>query len=592
MVRPPLVQRTPINTHSDPLFLALPPLLRRIYLNRGISQSNQLDKKLSSILAPAGLKGVEQAVDILLAAFKARQKIIIVGDFDADGATSCALAVLALRAMGAADVDYLVPDRFRFGYGLTPAIVDVAASQQPHLIITVDNGISSLEGVAAAQAAGIKVVITDHHLAGAELPNADAIVNPNQPGCDFESKNLAGVGVVFYLMAALRARLRLLNWFDTENITPPNLADYLDLVALGTVADVVPLDKNNRVLVFQGLKRIQAGRCRPGISALLRVAKREPAGIAAADLGFAVGPRLNAAGRLDDISLGIECLLAEDESVALALAEELDTLNQERRQIENGMKEEAILVLKKLRIGENGRLPWGVALYNTGWHQGVVGILASRVKELHNRPVVAFAPASAAFQNTEPDADGEIKGSARSVPGFHIRDALEAIATQNPDLIIKYGGHAMAAGLSIKHKDFKVFSAAFDKQVRLMLAESDLRGEILSDGVLSASELSLEWAETLRNEGPWGQGFPEPIFEGEFELLQQRIVGEKHLKLVLSRADSNCVVDAIAFNVDLKVWPTDYKHALLAYRLDVNEYRGKRSVQLMVVSIQAIDKRQ
>ena len=592
MVRPPLVQRTPINAHSDPSFLALPSLLRRIYLNRGISQTNQLDKNLNSILAPAGLKGVEQAVDVLLVAFQNRHKIMIVGDFDADGATSCALTVLALRAMGATDVDYLVPDRFRFGYGLTPAIVDVAASQNPHLIITVDNGISSIEGVAAAQAAGIKVVITDHHLAGAELPDADAIVNPNQPGCDFESKNLAGVGVIFYLMAALRARLRLLNWFEAENIAPPNLADYLDLVALGTVADVVPLDKNNRILVFQGLKRIQAGRCRPGISALLRVAKREPAGIAAADLGFAVGPRLNAAGRLDDISLGIECLLAEDESVALVLAEELDTLNQERRQIENGMKEEAVLVLKKLRIGESGRLPWGVALYNTGWHQGVVGILASRVKELHNRPVVAFAPASTSFQNIEPNADGEIKGSARSVPGFHIRDALEAIATQNPDLIIKYGGHAMAAGLSIKHKDFKVFSAAFDKQVRLMLTESDLRGEILSDGVLSASELSLEWAEALRSEGPWGQGFPEPIFEGEFELLQQRIVGEKHLKLVLSRADSNCVVDAIAFNVDLNVWPTDYKHALLAYRLDVNEYRGKRSVQLVVVSIQAIDKHQ
>jgi len=569
---------------SDQLLDDLPPLLRRVYLQRGIYSTQELNRQLAGMLSPGTLKGLPESLALLHAAMLSEKKIMVIGDFDADGATSTVLAMLGLGAMGAKNIDYLVPDRFQFGYGLSPGIVEVAAQQGAELIITVDNGISSIEGVAAAKKAGIQVLVTDHHLPGDSLPVADAILNPNQNGCEFPSKNLAGVGVVFYLLVALRAHLRSLSWFEERGLPEPNLADYLDLVALGTVADVVPLDRNNRTLVFQGLQRIRAGKCRPGILALLSLANREPSRIVASDLGFAVGPRLNAAGRLESMSLGIECLLASDADVSMKLAEELDTLNRERRVIEGGMKEEAIKALESLQLGSGAQLPWGLALFHAGWHQGVIGIVASRIKDLHHRPVVAFAPAEDKTYS-KGDAlggDDELKGSARSISGFHIRDALEAVSSKHPGLILKFGGHAMAAGLSILAKDFDTFADAFDQQVRKLLNEADLKAELLSDGDLQPRDISLENAELLRNQGPWGQGFPEPLFDGQFEVLQQRIVGEKHLKLVLSHPASNSIFDAIAFNVDLQQWPNKEKYAQLAYRLDVNEYRGQRSVQLMV----------
>lgn len=576
-------RRHPASPPSDQLLGDLPPLLRRVYLQRGICSTQELNRQLAGMLPPGSLKGLPESLALLHSAMLSQKKIMVIGDFDADGATSTALAILGLAAMGAKNIDYLVPDRFQFGYGLSPGIVEVAAQQGAELIVTVDNGISSIEGVAAAKMAGIQVLVTDHHLPGESLPVADAILNPNQNGCEFPSKNLAGVGVVFYLLVALRAHLRSLAWFEERGLPEPNLADYLDLVALGTVADVVPLDRNNRTLVFQGLQRIRAGKCRPGILALLSLANRDPSRIVASDLGFAVGPRLNAAGRLESMSLGIECLLASDADVSMSLAEELDTLNRERRVIEVGMKEEAIKALESLQLGNGTQLPWGLALFHAGWHQGVIGIVASRIKDLHHRPVVAFAPAEdkAYIKGSALGDDDELKGSARSISGFHIRDALEAVSTKHPGLILKFGGHAMAAGLSILAKDFNTFADAFDQQVRKQLNEADLKAELLSDGDLPPRDISLENAELLRNQGPWGQGFPEPLFDGQFEVLQQRIVGEKHLKLVLSHPASNSIFDAIAFNVDLQQWPNKEKYAQLAYRLDVNEYRGQRSVQLI-----------
>ena len=569
---------------SDQTLGDFPSLLQRIYYYRGIRSPDELDRKLNGLLAPTDLKGLPESLALLHSVMAAQKKIMIIGDFDADGATSTALALLGLSAMGVKNIDYLVPDRFKFGYGLSPEIVEVAAEQGAELIMTVDNGISSVDGVNAAKQLGIQVLVTDHHLPGEIIPAADAILNPNQSGCGFASKNLAGVGVVFYLLIALRSHLRGLDWFEHQALAVPNLADYLDLVALGTVADVVPLDFNNRIMVFQGLQRIRAGKCRPGIQALLSIGKRDSSHIVAADLGFTVGPRINAAGRLDSMSLGIECLLANDPDVAMALAQELDTLNYERRVIEGGMKEKAIHALEKFQLGTSSQMPWGLSLFHADWHQGVIGIVASRIKELHHRPVVAFAPAEddVSRGGTPLVDNAELKGSARSIPGFHIRDALEAISTKHPGLILKFGGHAMAAGLSILAKDLNAFTDAFDQQVRQKLSGEDLNAELLSDGELEAREISLEYAELLRNHGPWGQGFPEPLFDGQFEVLQQRIVGEKHLKLVLSHPESNSTFDAIAFNIDLQQWPTSEKYVQLVYRLDVNAYRGQRSVQLMV----------
>ncbi|WP_028239947.1 single-stranded-DNA-specific exonuclease RecJ [Stutzerimonas azotifigens] len=551
----------------------LPPLLTRLYAARGVRSALELDKGLARLIPYSQLRGIDEAVTILVEALEARQRILFIGDFDADGATASAVGVLGLRQLGAAQVDYLVPNRFEFGYGLTPEIVAVALQRSPDLLVTVDNGISSVEGVAAAKGAGLKVVVTDHHLPGPELPAADAIVNPNQPECAFPSKCIAGVGVIFYVLLALRARLRENGWFARRQLPEPNLGDLLDLVALGSVADVVPLDANNRILVHQGLARIRAGRARPGLKAILEVAGRDHSRITSTDLGFILGPRLNAAGRLDDMSLGIECLLCEDEALARDMAAQLDQLNQDRKAIEQGMQREALAQLKDLP--EEG-LPFGLCVFEPDWHQGVIGILASRLKERYHRPTIAFADAG----------EGMLKGSARSVPGFHIRDALDAVAARHPGLISKFGGHAMAAGLSLPQENLGAFCAAFDAEARRQLCEDDLAGRLLSDGQLGPEEFHLELARALRHAGPWGQHFPEPVFHGVFQLVDQRLLKERHLKLVLKTECGSVTLDGIAFNIDRELWPNrEIRWAELAFKLDVNEYRGRESVQLLVAHI-------
>jgi len=552
---------------------AIHPLLQRIYSARGVQHERELQYQLANLHKP-NFKGLPEAVSLLADAVVAQAKIIIVGDFDADGATSSALAVLALRAMGLSNVDFLVPNRFEYGYGLTPEIVAVAAAQQPDIIITVDNGISSIEGVEAARELGIAVIVTDHHLPGTYLPNADAIVNPNQPGCEFPSKNLAGVGVIFYVMNALRAELRQMGWFEESGITEPNMASFLDLVALGTVADVVPLDYNNRILVAQGLQRIRAGVCRPGIKAMLEVSGKQANKLVASDFGFALGPRLNAAGRLDDMSLGIQCLMCASENLAREMAAQLDELNRDRKAIETGMQQEAMTMLQKTLQADAESLPWGLCLFDETWHQGVIGILASRIKDKYHRPTIVFADVG----------EGEIKGSARSVPGFHIRDALDAVAARHPDLLQKFGGHAMAAGMSLTRENFGEFSKAFDDEVRRQLTTDDLQAVVVSDGELAAQDFSLPIATQLREAGPWGQHFPEPVFDGEFFLVQQKLVGEKHLKMTLAHdAQGQQLVDAIAFNIDPTRWPNaQAKKVRVAYKLDINEFRGNTTVQMLV----------
>lgn len=547
-------------------------LLAALYRHRGLGEGavNQ-PLELAGLLPPADLKGIDAAVELVIDAITQGRRILVVGDFDADGATSCAVAVTGLRLLGATEVGYLVPNRFEFGYGLTPEIVAIAARSAPHLLITVDNGISSMAGVLQAQAAGIRVLITDHHLPGAELPPADAIVNPNQPGCRFASKALAGVGVIFYLLLAVRGRLRDEGWFGA-GVQAPNLAELLDLVALGTVADVVPLDGNNRILVEQGLRRIRAGRARPGIQALLEVSGRPSDSVVSSDLGFAVGPRLNAAGRMDDMTLGIECLLAPDPARARQLAQLLDRFNQSRRETESLMHEEALLELEQQGELAAEALPVGLALYRPGWHQGVIGILASRLKERYHRPVIIFAQGG----------EGELKGSARSIPGLHIRDLLDAMATAQPDLIRRFGGHAMAAGLSIADGDYSRFATLFDQTARQWIAPEVLEGIVLSDGILPVAALTLEVARQLRYGGPWGQHFPEPLFEGEFELLQRRIVGGHHLKMLLASAEGGEPLDAIAFRFDLEQLEQLPNRLRLAYRLDLNRYRGETRLQLVV----------
>jgi single-stranded-DNA-specific exonuclease len=551
----------------------LPPLLTRLYASRGVQSAAELDKGLARLIPYKQLKGMDAAVQLLVEALQQRQRILIVGDFDADGATASSVGVLGLRMLGVAHVDYLVPNRFEYGYGLTPEIVAVALERQPDLLLTVDNGISSVEGVAAAKAAGLTVLVTDHHLPGPQLPAADAIVNPNQPDCSFPSKALAGVGVMFYVLLALRARLRELGWFTAQR-PEPNLAELLDLVALGSVADVVPLDANNRILVHQGLARIRAGRARPGLRAILQVAGRDHRRITSTDLGFILGPRLNAAGRLDDMALGIECLLCADEQIATDMAVQLDQLNQDRKAIEQGMQREALAQLKDLPVED---MPFGLCLFEPDWHQGVIGILASRMKERYHRPTIAFADAG----------DGVLKGSARSIPGLHIRDALDAVAARHPQLISKFGGHAMAAGLSLPQANFGAFAAAFDAEVRRQLDAEDLTGRLLSDGSLSIEEFHLPLAKELRNAGPWGQHFPEPLFHGVFQLVQQRIVGERHLKVVVKTECGTRQLDGIAFGVDREIWPNaSVRWVELAYKLDVNEFRGQESVQLLIAHIE------
>ncbi|MCF6217899.1 MAG: single-stranded-DNA-specific exonuclease RecJ [Gammaproteobacteria bacterium] len=554
------------------------PLLARIYAARGITHPNQLDNGLNQLLAPALLKGVDGAVARLQQALDQQQRILVVADFDCDGATACAVALRGLAMLGVQHLDYIVPNRFEYGYGLSPEIVAVAATRKPDLIITVDNGIASIEGVTAANQLGIDVLVTDHHLAAAQLPDAIAIVNPNQPGDTFPSKNLAGVGVIFYLLLALRRQLREQQWFVTQQRAEPNLASLLDLVALGTVADVVALDHNNRVLVSQGLARIRSGHCCAGIQAILQVAGRNQSDISSSDLGFMVGPRLNAAGRLDEMSLGIECLLTDDATRAKNIANELDGLNQDRRNIEQGMQQQAMVILNKMELDE--ALPVGLCLYDESWHQGVVGILASRIKEKLHCPVIAFAPAD--------DGSGQIKGSARSVSGVHIRDVLDAIASRHPGLLNKFGGHAMAAGLTLAAEHFTQFKQLFDQEVQRHLSRDQLRGVIHSDGELAADEFNQATAEQLRHASPWGQAFTEPVFDAVFSLHSRRIVGEKHLKLQLRHAALSQPIDAIAFNKTDHEWPVEVSQVKVAYQLDINEFRGNRSLQLLVRYIEPV----
>ena len=555
----------------------LHPILKRIYLSRSITSSKELELGLNQLIPPKKLAGIEDAVEILVEAISADASILIVGDFDADGATSCALGVLALRAMGARHVAYIVPNRFEFGYGLTPEIVKLAAPAQPDLIITVDNGISSHEGIEEAASCGISVLVTDHHLPGKELPPADAIVNPNRPDDTFPSKALAGVGVIFYLMIALRSGLRDLGWFERMKIDPPNLAEYLDLVAVGTVADLVPLDHNNRILVAHGLKRITGGKSRPGINALLKVAGRDITRTVSSDLGFVVAPRLNAAGRLDDISTGIECLLSETPSQAKALAKQLDELNRTRREVEAGMQARAQEAVAKLDLENDDDRARGYCLFDEHWHHGVVGLVASRIKESTHRPVLALAPAG----------EEMIKGSARSIHGLHIRDLLETIATREEGLIDKFGGHAMAAGLSLKRSKLDQFTKIYEREIEAALSTMDLDESILTDGELGVDEINLQLSEMLRSGGPWGMGFPEPLFHGRFRVTESRVVGEKHLKMTLSPEGSGKTVSGICFNL---VSPGDQPPQLnlirAIYRLDTNQFRGRQTLQLIIQSVE------
>jgi len=558
------------NTSEHALPKELHPVLARIYAARNVLSAEELEHSLNRLHPPELLKDIGTAVDLLASSIVSDQHILVVADFDADGATSCAVALRALKAMGARYVGYVVPNRFEYGYGLTPKIVALAAEQSPNLLITVDNGISSIEGVRAAHERGMSVLITDHHLPASQLPPADAIVNPNQPGDTFPSKNLAGVGVIFYVMTALRGHLRQRGWFSNGDRKEPNLAQLLDLVALGTVADVVTLDHNNRILVRQGLARMNRNRMCAGIRALLRVSGRAQHRITSTDLGFFVGPRLNAAGRLDDMSLGIDCLLTDDDAAAEEMAHRLDALNHERRTIESDMQTQALNVVDTLRLTAD--LPKGLCLFDERWHQGIIGLVASRVKERVHRPVIAFAPAG----------EDELKGSARSIPGLHIRDTLDSLAARHPDLLYKFGGHAMAAGLSLERTKYDAFCQAFEQEVDLRLSDEDLEDRVISDGELTANELTLEFAGLVRAGGPWGQGFPEPLFDGEFDILERSVVGDKHLKMTVRAHDQARVVGAIAFNHVPDGEPPDWSRAHVAYKLDVNEYQGYPSLQLII----------
>ncbi len=560
---------------ADEIAAELPPLLAQVYASRGISSIDELNHSLERLLPFHQLKGIDEAVGLLVEAVQQQWCILVVGDFDADGATSTTVAVKALRMLGAGEVDFLVPNRFEYGYGLTPEIVAVAAERNPDLIVTVDNGISSIQGVAAAQQAGIKVLVTDHHLPGEALPAAEAMVNPNQPGDSFPCKNLAGVGVIFYVMLALRSRMRELGWFEQQGLAVPNLATLLDLVALGTVADVVVLDHTNRILVAQGLARIRAGHASPGIQALCEASKRDTSRLVSGDLGFGLGPRLNAAGRMEDMTIGINCLLSDSLEAARQLAVRLEELNHERRAVEGDMRDEALAEVERLHLEEDASLPFGFCIYSPDWHEGVIGILASRIKDRLHRPVIVFTDA----------ANGDIKGSARSVKGVHIRDALDAVAAAHPELLKKFGGHAMAAGLTIHADALEPFKQAFDAEVRRHLNEEDLRGTLMSDGELTTSEATMELAARLRSETPWGQGFVEPLFDGWFEVASSRIVGERHLKMQLRWPDSGRLVDAIAFNVDEPLLESQPQNVQIAYRLDINEWRGNQSLQLLVDAI-------
>ena len=534
------------------------PLLARLYAARGVVSKNELETSLSAIIPPEQLTNSGEMAKLLADAIAQNKKILVIGDYDADGATATTGAVKGLKQMGA-NVDFLVPNRFEYGYGLTPEIVQLAATLKPDILITVDNGIASVDGVLAANSLGLQVLITDHHLPAAATPQAACIVNPNQHGCSFSSKNLAGVGVMFYVLLALRAELRKRGEFIDK--AEPNLTELLDLVALGTVADLVKLDANNRILVEQGLRRIRAGACCAGITALLKIAGKSPEKVTAQDLGFYVGPRLNAAGRLDDMRLGIACLLAETEADATKKAQTLHELNMERRNIEADMQDSALISLENIEVSQN----YSLSIYNTDYHQGVIGILASRLKEKYHRPTLVFADAG----------DGIIKGSGRSIPGLHLRDALDLVTKQYPNLIIKFGGHAMAAGLSILERDFDAFQQAFEAVARTLLTEADLQAVIETDGNLDANETSLQAAQVLAS-SVWGQGFAQPVFCGDFKVISQRIVGEKHLKLLLEKDQKR--FDAIYFNCIENL----AENIAAVYALEANEYKGLQTVQLQI----------
>jgi len=564
----------------------LHPVIKRVLAARDVHSADELNYRLQNLLPYSLLLGIDKAVELLYQALTQQSRILIVADFDADGATSCATAVKALQQMGAKKVGFLVPNRKEHGYGLTPEIVDVAlkesflahvpAGDGPDLLITVDNGISSIDGVDAAKKQGMRVLVTDHHVAGNELPKADAIINPKQKGDQFPSKNLCGVGVIFYVMMALRAHLRDVGWFNEQGIAETNLAEFLDLVALGTVADVVALDYNNRILVEQGLRRIRAGHCCPGIRALIQAAGRDQSHLVASDLGFYLGPRLNAAGRMDDMSYGIACLLSEDDITAIQHAELLQMFNQERRFEEGKMQREALQMLESL--GDTEQLPIGICLFEERWHQGVVGILAARIKDRLHRPVIIFTH----------DKDNKIRGSGRSVAGVHIRDVIDTIAAKNPGMICHFGGHAMAAGLTIPRSQFKAFQKAFNEEVSQNLSADALYGTILTDGELSENDFNLELAEQLRTISPWGHEFPEPIFEGEFEVLGRRLLKEKHLKMQVRPLGGQQPIDVIAFNTVDTDWPPKVNRVRLAYRLEINVFRGLRNLQLMASYVAAV----
>jgi len=556
------------------------PLMRRILATRGITHQEQLQFSLRQLHPVSALQGVRAAAELLADVIEAQRTILIVGDYDADGATATAVTVRALHLMGHTAVDFLVPDRFKYGYGLTPAIVELAEPHQPYLLMTVDNGVSSLEGVAAAQQRGYKTLITDHHLPGEQVPACDVMVNPNQHGDDFPSKALAGVGVVFYVMLALKQTLLKRQYFQQKGLPEPNLTLLLDLVALGTVADVVPLDGNNRILVEQGLRRMRAGQCQAGIQALLQVAGRNPQRVVSSDLGFACGPRLNAAGRLADMSIGIRCLLTDDWQLAMQLAGELNALNVERKRIEADMKDDAAQIIEALGFEKNNAdLPPIMCLHQADWHEGVIGILASRIKERYYRPTIVFANAD----------DGMVKGSARCIEGLHMRDLIAEVDARHPDLIARFGGHAMAAGLTLSAEALDDFSQAITQVVERHCQADTFKETIFTDGILEPHELSLDTAEQLQHLAPWGQWFPEPQFSGHFRIAQLRILKDLHVKTELipvdhPHADSSPIA-AIDFFADLSQWPEVGDTVHLLYRLTVNEFRGARSVQLMVAHV-------
>ncbi len=553
---------------ADNLPSSLHPLLRQVLVRRNLVDATQLDLSAKQLAKPC-LADLDKAVVLLEKAIIALKKIVIVGDFDADGATSTALTYSALKQLGCRNIDFLVPNRFDYGYGLSEPLVDVAEQMGAQLIITVDNGISCIGGVAKAKSLGIDVIVTDHHLPGSQLPQADAIINPNRADCPFPSKAIAGVGVAFYLMLALRSHLREQGYFSQYQLKEPNFGELLDLVALGTVADVVPLDETNRILVQQGINRIRQGYCRPGIKALLDVAQKDHKQLVSSDFGFAIGPRLNAAGRLDDMSLGISCLLAPDYTQAMHLASRLDELNKERRAIESSMQIEALKTMDTIHLDN---IPAGICLFQDDWHQGVIGILAGRIKERFHRPVVIFAE----------DNDEVLKGSCRSIPGFHIRDALEAIDSQFPDLIVKFGGHAMAAGLSINKNRYEAFKSAFEQTVANLVQPHLLTNTILSDGELQADDLTVEVADLLKKAMPWGQCFDAPVFDDVFMVAQEKLLQEKHVKFVLIH-NSGLAVDAIWFNYNPKYWTLGKNTQIhAAFSLDVNHFRGKSQVQLIL----------